>query len=443
MAQISFEDLISDGYTFPGTGGSLVIAISGDEGVSSFEISGLNSNIIGFSATEGGSEVEVIEDEPGADYVVQLTGEEDAEITIEVSESPSTTYDSEAFSVYYQTSEDYSQIAIGQDGYTPPPPPWDDGLHKIYRSGQQVMKMYRSGELIYLRLNPAGEEPTPPDYRSMPLTFKIISGGTISWRANSSAYTKEIQYSINDGTWVSITSTTAGVPISLNAGDIVKFKGDGANSTSSSYINRFRDSTIVFEVYGNIMSLIDSTGYATATTAPDHSFRSLFAVQTGLTSVENLVLPATTIGTNVYKQMFSGCTNLILGPAILPAPVLTESCYSSMFNGCTSLTTAPELPATILASQCYISMFQGCKSLATAPELPATTLAERCYEYMFNGCASLNYIKCLARDISASRCTTGWVSNVASTGTFVKNQNMSGWTTGTSGIPSGWTPVDA
>lgn len=32
----------------------------------------------------------------------------------------------------------------------------------IYRSGSLVKKMYRSGELIYLRLNPASEEPEPP-----------------------------------------------------------------------------------------------------------------------------------------------------------------------------------------------------------------------------------------------------------------------------------------
>ena len=38
--------------------------------------------------------------------------------------------------------------------------------------------------------------------------------------------------------------------------------------------------------------------------------------------------------------------------------------------------------------------------------------------------------------------TTDWVSGVPSTGTFVKNPDAS-WPTGTSGIPSGWTVVDA
>jgi hypothetical protein len=61
---------------------------------------------------------------------------------------------------------------------------------------------------------------------------------------------------------------------------------------------------------------------------------------------------------------------------------------------------------------------------------------------MFNGCTNLNQIKCLATDKSANSCTSGWVYGVSSTGTFVKHPNMT-WTTGVSGIPSGWTVVDA
>ena len=122
---------------------------------------------------------------------------------------------------------------------------------------------------------------------------------------------------------------------------------------------------------------------------------------------------------------------------------LATYCYDAMFARCTSLTIAPKLPATTLVDSCYMTMFQGCTSLTTAPELPATTLAEYCYYYMFDGCTNLNYIKCLATNISERNCTKNWVSGVASTGTFVKNPNMNGWTTGSNGIPSGWTIIDA
>ena len=88
-------------------------------------------------------------------------------------------------------------------------------------------------------------------------------------------------------------------------------------------------------------------------------------------------------------------------------------------------------------------MFKSCTSLTSAPELPATTLADRCYSSMFESCQSLSYIKCLATDIHALNSLTYWLKGVASTGTFVKNPNMSNWPTGTDGIPSGWTVQDA
>ena len=140
------------------------------------------------------------------------------------------------------------------------------------------------------------------------------------------------------------------------------------------------------------------------------------------------------------KSMIVDSTGLVL-----PATTLTDNCYYEMFNGCTSLTTVPSnlLPVTTLKTHCYDSMFNGCTSLTIAPELPATTLVDYCYQNMFNGCTSLNYIKCLATDISANRCTNYWVSGVASTGTFVKNPNMTSWTTGINGIPTNWTVQDA
>ena len=308
----------------------------------------------------------------------------------------------------------------------------------IYREGNLVKKMYRSGELIYYRLNPHSETPVTP---ATPLTFNIISAGTIYWRANLSSYTKDIQYSVNYGPWSSITSSTGGTPISLNAGDVVRFKGDGAISTTTSAYNFFSGSTAVFEASGNVVSLIDSTNYATVTTLAANSFRYLFQGVTGLTSAENLILPATTLADNCYAWMFNGCTSLTTAPE-LPATTLASDCYYGMFRGCTSLTTAPELPATALAQGCYEYMFYSCTTLTTAPELPATRLADYCYYYMFYRCTSLNYIKCLAIDISADYCTGYWVGNVANSGTFV-TPSSTNWTTDRDGIPSGWTRVNA
>jgi hypothetical protein len=341
--------------------------------------------------------------------------------------------------------------------------------------------------------------PTPPSpYLSTPLTFNIISGGTIKWQAANTAFTKTIEYSKDSGnTWTSITSSTAGTSFNVNAGDKVLLRGNNATYSSGTYkYNSFKSSTAKFEAEGNIMSLIDSTGYTTATTLTNtQNFRSLFVYCIGLISAKNLVLPATALTEYCYSEMFLGCASLTTVPT-LPATTLASRCYQSMFQDCTELTTAPELPATNLASYCYSNMFQGCTeltaapelpaisltnycyylmfynctSLASAPELPATTLAESCYRcmfqkctsltsapelpatglaiqcyyQMFHSCTSLNSIKCLATDISANHCTDDWVDGVASTGIFVK-PSTTDWSskTGSSGIPNGWTVQDA
>ena len=176
-----------------------------------------------------------------------------------------------------------------------------------------------------------------------------------------------------------------------------------------------------------------------ATTLANNCYLNMFYGCTSLATAPEL--PATTLANSCYSNMFRNCTSLVTAPE-LHAITLVNLCYNFMFDGCTSLTTAPKLPATTLANSCYQRMFQGCTSLATAPELPATTLADYCYDNMFNGCTSLSDITCFATDISASYCTNNWVNGVAASGTFKKPSNMSSWTTGINGIPSGWAVVD-
>ena len=103
------------------------------------------------------------------------------------------------------------------------------------------------------------------------------------------------------------------------------------------------------------------------------------------------------------------------------------------------MTTAPKLLATTLANYCCYRMFQNCTKLTTSPELLATTLTDYCYTGMFVNCTSLNLITCLATDISANSCVVNWVSDVASSGTFIKAASMTSWTNDVNGIPVGWT----
>ena len=314
----------------------------------------------------------------------------------------------------------------------------------IYRSGNLVNKMYRSGELIFQRIG-SETPPTPSGYSNQYLTFEILSAGTINWKSTKSGFTRTIQYSKNNGeTWNSITSTTAGTQINVAAEDKVLFRGN--NDAYGSLENgdcTFSGTTAKFNVEGNIMSLINSTNFSNLDSLSSaHTFSSLFSYCTGLTDASNLILPATTLVPGCYDSMFRGCKSLTVGPE-LPATTLTNGCYSWMFTACYSLTTAPALPAETLADYCYHKMFASCSGLTQAPELPATTLGLYCYQYMFSNCKSLNYVKCLATDISATDCTYSWLNNVASAGTFVKAASMSGWGTGISGIPTNWTVEDA
>ena len=155
-----------------------------------------------------------------------------------------------------------------------------------------------------------------------------------------------------------------------------------------------------------------------ATTLAEACYDYMFYQCTSLTTSPEL--PATTLATYCYQDMFGSCTSLTSTPE-LSATTLAYGCYNSMFEGCTSLTTASELPATTLAENCYAYMFSNCTSLTSAPELPAITLADYCYQYMFYGCTSLNYIKAMFTTTPGTNYTENWVSNVASSGTFIKN----------------------
>ena len=253
-----------------------------------------------------------------------------------------------------------------------------------------------------------------------PLSFDVISGGTIIWKCSSTRtnYNKEIEYKKNDDNWIPITATTGGTSIEVLEGDVVNFRGYNNNYYSSSdndYCS-FGGTSLV-KISGNIMSLSNFSETITA----NGIFRNLFKDYTGLIYSDKLVLPVATLNReSVYSGMFYGCSSMLTAPSILPATGLTNYCYYNMFNYCTSLTQAPELPAT--------------------------TLAQNCYYNMFYNCSKLNYIKCLATDISAYNCTTSWVESVPQGGTFVKDASMTSWPTGrwaTNGIPYNWTVQNA
>ena len=265
--------------------------------------------------------------------------------------------------------------------------------------------------------NEGGSDPAEAKY----LTFTSDGETTISLQlTNNEDQTPLLYYSTDKTTWKtwrisrSIMSTDKLTFTSDQPLYICGHNPDGINPNGDKYWCYFRSSGSNFSVSGSIMTLINAE-------------QELSAIPSD----------------NCFYSLFSNCTGLISAPD-LPATTLTSRCYAHMFSGCTNLTKAPDiLPATTLAEECYSVMFIGCSNLTAAPELPSPKLVERCYWGMFSHCYKINYVKCLATDISATDCVTGWFNWAAHDGTFVKAPGMNDWPTGYSGIPEGWTVLDA
>lgn len=120
---------------------------------------------------------------------------------------------------------------------------------------------------------------------------------------------------------------------------------------------------------------------------------SMFAGCTKLIATQD-TLPALSLKSQSYSNMFKDCTSLKKAPKIAATTYTSYSCWS-MFYNCTALTDVPDLLLTTVGTNCCDSMFYGCSHLQKAPYLPATTLPNdsACYNMMFMFCSSLNEMK--------------------------------------------------
>lgn len=251
-------------------------------------------------------------------------------------------------------------------------------------SSQTGKKIFLADSKSYVVTVTPGAAPAPASMLETPLTLEALGTGTIVVSRPQGG----LQYSKNGGDKTAVTHNAA---IDVAIGDKVSFYGNctkiflgGINGGT-----KFNSGTADVKVYGNIMSLLDATGFATATTlTADYAFMELFQDYSHLIDAGDLQLPATTITNNCYKCMFENCPNLTTAPKKLPAMELKSECYNQMFWGCTSLTKTPELPATTLEAYCYYKMFKNCTGLTTAYVKAAYTVGDNeCFE-MFYGCTT-------------------------------------------------------
>ena len=259
-------------------------------------------------------------------------------------------------------------------------------------------------------------------------SIEVITTGTVD---------VDLQYSFDGISWKNYTSALN----HIERGQTVLFRGNnptGLNTDTNNFIffNLIGD----ISVSGNVMGLLDNGTGNTTEIPNDYCFYNLFRDSTGITSVSENFLPATTLTKGCYYSMFSACSNLKNAPN-LPSTSLAQECYRGMFSACSNLKNAPNLPATSLAQECYRGMFYNNKLLRIAPTLPATTLADGCYRGMFKGCSSLFSVKIAytGNFADTTDAFNGWLSGTPSYALIY--YNGSDTTTGASAIPTGWQKV--
>ena len=361
-------------------------------------------------------------------------------------------FDTNLQEVYYELTGGVTGITTGHSITLPIGQDYTFYTLKLYAySGGQVLATAHAERLV--------------DFENMYLTFDIMSGGTILWKASDSAVSgKTIEYNINSEGWHSLTSGMNAF-FDVSPGDVVSFRGTDApygrftnTGIAEFYSNKFNSSNVVMNIKGNIMSLVYGDNFIgnDELVGEEGEFINLFS---GLKviSAEHLILPATTLKKACYMcllqscellekapalpatiaadrcyygmfrdgcfslkepprmsltttaeyccfQMFRVCHSLEYAPTLPSSSVAAAGCYKEMFVGCDSIITPPALPATNISYECYLDMFEGCTSLASAPALPATTLSQYCYHGMFVNCTSLTSAPELPATTLVNRC---------------------------------------
>ena len=240
------------------------------------------------------------------------------------------------------------------------------------------------GRVIWQKQTP----PTPPIPSDEYFYIEDTSGANqilhIKKHSNSDSPSIEVFYSTNKTVWHSMgTTSITGIMAQIPANSKLYLKCTTNSWCTDNYNYMYCDGSYI--IGGNIMSLLNGDNFVNTTLVSgtnDYAFGHLFYTDTNLTDASNLILPNT----------------------------VTRSCYSYMFAH---------------------------TNLKGTPVLPATTLAPYCYSNMFNYTRT-NEITTYANDISATDCLSDWLRSVALTGDFY-NLGSATYTSGASGIPTGWT----
>ena len=268
-------------------------------------------------------------------------------LSLEVKDGESTTTETLTTTPTFEAGKSYTyQLKVGKN--------------KISVSGITVADWENTGIIT-----DNGKAEEIPPY----ITFKADAEQKFKMTTERDYTISELEYSVKDGEWTPVVANTE-VPFGGDKGDL-RLRGKNPNGTAkdnSNYSNiRFTNEDVKVACTGDIRTLLNWKYYDTVDTK--------------------------------------------------------NARFCWLFSRCSVLTSAPELPATTLASYCYYNMFNCCSSLESAPVLPATTLADFCYYLMFNNCKKLSTVTMLALDseiTSKSYCVTAWLKNAGTDGSITR-----------------------
>ena len=197
------------------------------------------------------------------------------------------------------------------------------------------------------------------DSLDTPLTFTSVGGvSTIKFTQNGSPHDLNLEYSLDNGnTWIDDTSSktykTNG--FILNDGEKLMLRAtDAGNSyiNNSAYTYHKITTTTNGEILvnGNIQTLLDKTGQRMD--VPSCCYCEFF---NGSDIKTPPMLPATTLGEDVYRGMFGSCLKMVKFPE-LPAKNLGYRCYGWFYSSQITENNEITLPAETLTPYCYRNM---------------------------------------------------------------------------------------
>lgn len=318
-------------------------------------------------------------------------------------------------------------------------------ISDVYVGSTQYSSIYHGSNLVWQR----GGGTIVHDYSLDYFTIESLQDGNeIKMQRNKTPNNPVLEYSLDNGqTWTSITINGAKTFATINAGDTILFKGNNAKlATAWDTYNKF-NTTKQFKVYGNAMSLLNGNNFVSNSTFDSGGYNlcGLFYGVTTLVDASNLILPATTLYTSCYNGMFRGCTNLEYGPKLLPSLDVPADGYSSMFEGCVKLIEAPEILATSVSGNTALNrmfcMNRNSKVTAVMTKGPVLRITNpsaysNTYQQLFCGNGNLTEVTIL---VQATNITfSNWL-NYTNTGGVIKTLSGTTFSSGVSGLPSGWT----